>query len=137
LRFESPTITAALTEGIERSATFRRLVETIGATGGIVYVQEGACRRSVRACLLSVDVAGPYRYLRILVSTRKAPGCELIASIGHELQHAVEVLAHPKVRSTVDMILFRDRTASGGWRDSFETEEAIQAGLQVDNEACR
>lgn len=138
VRSESPTIAAAIAEGIERSAAFRRLVEMIGATDGIVYVQEGSCRRSSRACLhLSVGVAGSYRFLRILVSTRKAPGCQLVASIGHELQHAVEVLANPKVRSTFDMFLFFDRTAPVGWRDSFETDEAIRAGLQVDKEMCR
>ena len=67
---------------------------------------------------------------------RKAPGCQLIASIGHELQHAVEVLANPKVRSTFEMFLFFDRTAPAGWRDSFETDEAVQAGLRVDREMC-
>jgi hypothetical protein len=46
-----PVIAALLQEATEHSATFRRLVETIDATDGIVYVERGMCRHSVRACL--------------------------------------------------------------------------------------
>jgi hypothetical protein len=92
----------------------------------------------VRACLqLSIGIAGRYRFLRILVATRKAPGCELTAAIGHELQHALEVLSEPKVRTTLDMFAFFDQNAPAGWRDSFETDEAVRVGLLVDKEACR
>src|SRR5262245_27258638 len=138
VRSESPSIRTAIADGIERSPTFRRLVETVGATDGIVYVQEGRCQFNVRACLhLSVGLAGRYRFLRILVTSRKAPGCELISSIGHELQHAVEALSNPKVTSAVDMFQFFDRKKPAGWADTFETNEAVRAGLLVDKEMCK
>ena len=138
VRSESPWIRDAIAEGRERSPTFHRLVAAIDATDGVVYVQEGRCRRSVRACLhLSIGVAGPYRFLRVLLSTRKAPGCELIASIGHELQHVLEVLSDPGVRSSQDMYVFFDRKKPAGWRDAFETDEAEEVGMLVSREVCK
>ena len=89
----SPKIADAIAQGVERSPTFRRLVESIDATDGLVYVAEGVCLYGARACLpTSVVIAGPYRILRILVNPRRAPRCELVEVIGHELQNAVEVL---------------------------------------------
>jgi hypothetical protein len=138
VRSESPWIRVAIAEGNQKSPTFRRLVEAIDATDGMVYAHEGRCRRSVRACLhLSVGVAGPYRFLRVLVNTRKAPGCELIASLGHELQHVLEVLSDPGVRSTQAMYSFFDRKKPTGWRDAFETDEAEEVGMLVDREICK
>jgi len=51
---------------------------------------------------------GPHRVLRILVDPRAADR-DLMASIGHELQHAVEVLNHRSVRSSSQMILLYRR----------------------------
>src|SRR5262249_32470243 len=74
-------------EAAKRSATFRRLVSDIEATDGIVYVEQGACGHRVRACLaLSVTPAGGYRILRVFVDARQ-PDWNVMASIGHELQH--------------------------------------------------
>jgi hypothetical protein len=131
VRSESPAIAAAIREATERSQTFRRLVETIDSSDGLVYVEEGKCRHSVRACLiLSVKVAGPYRLLRILVDTRKAAGAELMAAIGHELWHANEALGERSVVDNRSMFLFFSRI---GPTDSerFETGEAIKVGLSV------
>lgn len=124
------------TTGNERSPSFRRLIETIGSSDGIVYVQEGQCALGVRSCLQHwVGVAGPNRFLRIRVSTRKAPGCELVASIGHELQHAIEVLSNPKIRDSLDMFRFFDlnRPTSYG---TYETDAALEVGMAIEREVC-
>jgi hypothetical protein len=134
VRSENPVIVAAIRDATERSTTFRRLVETIDSSDGLVYVEEGKCRHSVRACLiLSVKVAGPYRLLRILVDTRKADGSELLAAIGHELWHAIEALSNPKVIDNRSIYQFFHQI---GPTDSgrFETEGAIRTGLSVLNE---
>jgi hypothetical protein len=134
VRSASPAIAVAIREGTERSATFRRLVDTIESTNGLVYVEEGLCGHSVRACLvLSIKVAGPYRMLRILVDTRKADR-ELIGSIGHELQHAVEVLSDPSVTDYYKVYSFYQREGPTG-SDRFETLAAVRAGLEVLAEA--
>jgi hypothetical protein len=127
---DNPAIARLLDEGTTRSATFRRLVETIDATDGLVYVQEGRCGHNVRACLaLSVQVAGPNRILRIVVDTRRDHD-ELIAAIGHELQHAVEVLSDPHVRNDPTIYFFFDRIGPTA-RERFETRAAIRAGTAV------
>jgi hypothetical protein len=93
--------------GAERSTTFRRLLEAIDATDGLVYVTEGTCGQGVRACLhMSIELAGANRLLRILVNPRRAAGCELIASIGHELQHALEALSNPNIKTSSALFSF-------------------------------
>ena len=137
VRAHGEAIRSAVAVGLERSATFRRLHETIDASDGMVYVIEGMCGHGVHACLLlRVWVAGPYRVLLIRVDPTKAAGCELVGLIGHELQHAIEALAEPTVRSDAAIYsLFEQigRTASG----RFETHEADEIGITVQREACR
>ncbi len=45
-------IAALLLEAPRRSATFRRLVDAIDASDGIVYVERGTCLHGVQACLV-------------------------------------------------------------------------------------
>jgi hypothetical protein len=138
VRSHSARIVDAIAQGVERSATFRGLIDTIDATDGLVFVDEGRCGHSgIRACLLlSVTIAGPHRLLGILVETNKAPGCQLVEVIGHELQHAVEVLRERRIRTDPQIRNFFD-TLSPAVRGSFETNEAIDAGFAVAREACR
>ena len=125
-----PSIAALIREATERSATFRRLVETIDATDGIVYVQHGTCRHEVQACLvLTVTVAGPHRILRIVVNTRREQTA-LMAALGHELQHAVEVLSDPAVTNDRAIYFFYQRVGPTG-SERFETTAANRAGLDV------
>ena len=126
-------LVAVVNEATARSETFRRLVAEIDRTDGIVYVAEGECGHSVGACLTNlITLAGPNRVLRILVDPHKV-NRELMGSIGHELQHAVEVLSQRSVRSSVGMILFYQTTVGlhGG---RFETDAAIEAGNAVRTE---
>ena len=126
-------IRAMIEEATTRSSTLRRLVAAIAETNGIVYVEQGDCGHSVRACLtLSVTPAGDYRFLRVLVDARQ-PDWEVMASIGHELQHALEVLGEPALKTSESIFLFyvREGLTMG---DSFETPEAIRAGDAVRGE---
>jgi hypothetical protein len=81
-------------------------------------------------------VAGQYRLLFILVVSDRAPGCQLVEAIGHELYHAFEVLREPGVRSFPDLFsLFQRLGAAKSGR--FETTAAVNAGLMISREACR
>ena len=136
VRWENPLIARAIVDGRERSATFRSLIDAIDATDGVVYVLEGTCGQGVRACLhMSVELSGGNRLLRILVNPGRAPGCELIASIGHELQHALEALGNPRIRSGFAMSSFFHQIGPEGPR-RFETPEAERIGAAVAREAC-
>ena len=136
VRAENPLLADAIAQGVSRSATFRRLIEAIDATDGLVYVLDGRCGQGVRACLhMSLELSGGNRLLRIVVNPRRAPGCELLASIAHELQHALEALGNPNVRTAFGLSSFFHQIGPEGPR-RFETPEAIQRGVDVGSEAC-
>lgn len=125
-----PVIAKVLLEGKARSATFRRLADAIDATDGLVYVEFGRCGHSVRACLaLTVRTVGASRVLRILVDERRR-GDDLLAAIGHELQHAIEALSDPHVTSDIAVYNFFQRVAPSS-KGRFETDAAIQAGSDI------
>ena len=129
-----PAVTTLLHDAFERSPTFRRLVETINGSDGLVYIEPGTCGPGFRACLLiSVTIAGPNRVLHIRVDTRRDPQ-EVMGSMGHELQHAIEALSQPGVRTGALMYAFFERLAgspSARGQLEFETDDAVKAGDAV------
>ncbi len=130
VRSTSPYIRGIIDEAIGRSRTLLRLIQAIEATDGIVYVEPGLCGHGVRACLsLSVTNAGAFRVLRIVVDPSQA-AWNLMASIGHELQHALEVLAEPTLIDARAVYLYYSREAPTT-RRTFETQAAIKAGDAV------
>jgi hypothetical protein len=133
VRSENPFLAGLIADAVERSPTFRQLIDIIGRTDGIVYIVSRTCGRGVRSCLLlRVTVAGRYRILFIKVDPRK-DGSELMATIGHELQHAVEVLSDASLTNDLAIYHFYDRFVRTD-RGRFETEAAISAGLHVQAE---
>ena len=133
VRSTDAVIRALMTDAASHSRTFRRLVQTIEETNGIVYVESGACGHGVRACLvMSVTPAGGYRILRILIDRRQKPR-DLMASIGHELRHAIEVLENRSLVDTAGFYLFYAQGSVENGRP-FETRAAIEAGFAVRNE---
>jgi hypothetical protein len=135
LRPTDSHLASVVHEATVRSRTFRELVDTLGKTDGIVYVEPGKCRNGVRACLVAVTPAPPYRLVRVRVNTRQADW-ELMGSIGHELRHALEVLSDPGVTSNSAMYLFYLREGRQ-LATGFETVAAMLAGDSVRAEARR
>lgn len=136
VRSSAPAVAAMILEARERSATFRGLVETIEATDGIVYVEQGVCGRGVRACLVGITAAGANRLVWLKVDARKI-GLELAVSVGHELRHAVEVLVDSDVTNTKTLYSFYIRQTQRGMTGAFETDAALDAGSAVRAELSR
>jgi len=133
VRSQEPLIGQLIVDAPAWSATFRGLVTAIDATNGLVYVESGQCGRGARACLvLDMQVAGPSRILRVLVTTRQDRD-KLIGSIGHELYHALEILQDPTITTSAAMF-FHYFGRSSFRPNRFETEGAIQAGLRIEDE---
>jgi hypothetical protein len=90
------TMAAALESGMRRSPIFSALVARIEALAGLVYLEGRPVRGPQGGSLLygsmshAVTVAGAYRIIRIAVRPRRAD--LMIATIAHELTHAIEVL---------------------------------------------
>jgi hypothetical protein len=76
-----------------------------------------------------VTIAGPNRLLRIAVDPRKSDE-DLIGTIGHELQHAIEVLSDHYVRSSSAAIL-RLKEICSACGSRYETDAAVKAGDAV------
>jgi hypothetical protein len=133
VRSNDTELSALIREAADRSPAFRHLKERIQVSDGLVYIVRGRCGHYVRACLAFwVGVAPPNRLLRVVVDYDKADE-EAMATIAHELSHALEVLDEPSVRSGDDMFFFyrRNRSWQGG---AFETQEAVDAGNTVRRE---
>jgi hypothetical protein len=99
VRSTDPLIAALIVRAGEESATFRGLLKSLQASDGIVYVERGTCGHGVRACLAMWMLAsGSHRFLRVLIYPHHdVTDVEVMGSIGHELQHAVEALTEPAV----------------------------------------
>jgi hypothetical protein len=130
VRSSNLAIRALIVQATGQSATFRSMVETIDASESVVYVEEGTCGRGARACFTDVTVAGAHRFLWVKVDVRKA-NLDLMASIGHELQHAIEVVNAPAVTSGATMFVFYLREGSLRPTGAFETVAAVKAGDAV------
>jgi hypothetical protein len=136
VRTDDLALSALIRQATDQSATFRRLVAEIQATDGIVYVIRGRCGHYVRACLLLwMGAAGPNRMLRVVVDSDRTD-IDTMALLGHELRHALEVLAEPSVRTGAGMFnLYRRNGAAQ--RETFETKAAIVASDAVYRELKR
>src|SRR5262245_38746631 len=94
-------LATAIAGGLTRSATFRQLVERVGALNGIVYIHlkpyvNPQTRRELDGGLShAVTTAGAFRLLHVMVGATQ--GDRPIAILAHELQHAIEVLEAPDV----------------------------------------
>lgn len=138
VRSTSFAIRELIDDAMWESPTFRGLVRRIVESDGIVYVEDGVCHHSVHACLLlDVTPAGGYRILRILVDRQgvlaQRGRLDVMATIGHELSHALEVLGDRNNRSGAAMYLFY-MSLSPTSHHTFETRAAIAAGSKIRSE---
>ena len=145
IRTDDPGIRALIAEGSVHSPTFKRLIDAVDATDGIVYLLRGSCHFGVRACLLQqMTYAGSHRVLRLVIEQQKADWA-LLPTIAHELAHAHEVLSDREVRSAKDMFALYVRigidppqsSMQGRSRAAFETQSAIDTGQRVREELER
>ena len=121
VRAEDPDLAMLIRQASDQSATFRSLVDAIQATNGVVYVIRGRCGHHLRACLVMwMAVAGPNRMLRVMVDDERRAHIEKMASLGHELRHALEVLTESNVTTGAGMFNFYRH--SGAVKGVFETE---------------
>jgi hypothetical protein len=124
-------------EGMARSATFRSLVDRIESSNVIVYIGNNPILKpSLSGALTWMTRAGEFRYLRASVRAELTFD-QMIASVAHELQHAVEVIEDESVVDEDSLVALYKRIgqpsrAAGplGW----ETVAAQRTGSQVRRE---
>jgi hypothetical protein len=135
VRSTDPSLSALIDRAATQSPTFQGLLTTIQRSNGMVQVENGKCRHSVWACLrMWMETVNSTRFLRIVIDRRKGDSdVDVMASLGHELQHAVEALSEPGVTDWRDLYNLFDRLGprNGG---RFETADAVHTGDAVRNE---
>ena len=109
-----------LLQGLQRSATLRSLVDELDDRDVIVYVEMQPRLRTGLAGRLTWITATPkFRYVRISwnpdIGTNAA-----IATLGHELQHALEVAREPSIVCATTLEAFYrkhgiDMRSHNGW----------------------
>ena len=111
VRSTDPSLAVLIDRGIAQSTTFRGLVATIQRSNGMVHIEPGSCSRGVHACLLLwMETVASNRFLRIYIDRRRGDSdVDVMASMGHELQHAVEALRESGVTDGVRLYQFFGR----------------------------
>ena len=141
VRTESRYLRLVLASGIERSPTFRRIVDLLEHSDLIVEVQCAHFVESQRAGHTVLLSAHPgVRYVLVEIACWASSGPSL-AILGHELRHALEIAEEPWV---VDGASLAELYRSIGYPSrgratlemfgSFETEDALNAGQRVHHE---
>ena len=137
------SIGAPLRVGIRRSRTLAELVDHIETLDGRVYLFAGSYRRLDRGLALrggtshQVTVTGSYRILKITVEP--GMGDQTIATIGHELRHAIEILEVPDAVDVRSVGKLYERIGFLVSPGVYETDAARRAEHQVfdDLKHCR
>jgi hypothetical protein len=136
IRTTSPALRTLIALGIERSPTFRDLVDQLEASDIVVYVNVKTFDESdISGQIQFIGAAGGRRYLQIFVAPLPYVTC--LAILGHELRHAVEIAAAPSV---VDSASLAQCYARIGFRvaphvNRFDTRNAVESGRRVLSEA--
>ena len=133
IRGMSPEAQLVIDRAIRDSPTVARMVETLDRADVIVMVRMITLPFRLDGELVLVGSAREWRYLLVsLVDGASIP--DAVASLGHELQHALEVASDPRVRDQAGMKGLFEHIGSGPVGGPYETVAAIEVGKAVRRE---
>jgi hypothetical protein len=125
-------------EGMVRSETIRSLVHRLEESDVIVYLRARPFTSTLTTGhLLFVSATPGRRYVMIEIACERSWATQL-ATLGHELRHAVEVAEAPSVRSDRGLAAYYStigiKTNIGWTHEEYETQAAHDAGIRVARE---
>jgi hypothetical protein len=129
-------IKAALAEGQQRSASFRRVLQRVEELDVIVYVEmQPLLRRRLAGTTTWVTATENFRYVRVSLNPALSK-FHIVAALAHELQHVAEIGG---AASIVDTRSLTDYYREAGIEkqtpsDEWETEAAKVTGQMVRQE---
>ncbi|HEX6463594.1 MAG TPA: hypothetical protein VFZ98_04050 [Vicinamibacterales bacterium] len=134
IRIEDCRLAAMVAEGLGRSPTLGREVNRVADLHGIVYVVTGVYASLRRKELLGalsprVAVAGETCVMRIMLKRQSGP--EAVATLAHELHHAIEVLEVPGARTEKSIETLFERIGSPVGYEVYETRAAVTTEAAV------
>ena len=137
LRPQDDRLMQLIRVGTARSATLKALVDRIEASRVIVYLAVNPMMKpNLSGMLTWMTQAGGYRYLRASISNDLTPD-QMIATIAHELQHAVEVIEDEAVNDENSLVALYRRIGQQRGHASpsrWETDAAQRTGFVVRKE---
>jgi hypothetical protein len=140
VRASSPYLRLLIASGIERSPTFREIVERLEESDLIVEVECGRFSGTTlagRTVLLAAMADVRYVLTEVACPATSVPA---LSTVGHELRHALEIAS---ARWVVDgetlallytQIGYQNRGAKSASYGQFETADALDAGERVHHE---
>jgi hypothetical protein len=133
-----PEMRALVADAARGSLAIRGLIDHLEGLDVTVYVRQRAFAQTElegRVALLAAT--GVHRYLVIELACGR-PRLTQMATLGHELHHAMEIADEPSVVNAQTLAAFYTRIGRRsdywGGRMMFETEAAAEAGLRVRRE---
>jgi len=136
VRPQEDRVASLLQEGLLRSVTLRRLAERLEAGDVIVYLElQPRLHSRLSGCVTWMGRAGSFRYVRASIAPA-LPFDAAIASIAHELTHAVEVLDATAVVDERTLLALYRRIGISRPDDprSWDSRAAVSAGQAVRNQ---
>lgn len=137
LRPQDDRLSSLLRDGTSRSATLKTLVDRIETSNVIVYVTLNPLMKSnLSGTLTWMARSGEFRYLRASIGPHLTP-TQMLATIAHELQHAVEVIDDETVTDENGLVALYRRIGRQSGTSSpsrWETDAAQRTGFQVKKE---
>lgn len=118
--------------GLSRSPTFAALVAAVETSDIVVLVDPlPELRTALNGYLVFLAKTRECRYVRVFFNSRLTLP-QIVAIIGHELQHVVEIAQHPEVVDPASMgVMYRQFGRPGNYDHSYDSAEAIAAGRRV------
>jgi hypothetical protein len=122
--------------GIQRSDTFRALVDRLEQRNVIVYVRmDPTLKGKLAGRLTWMAATRNFRYVRISLNP-EIGGDLAVATLGHELQHAVEVADAPAIVDAESLAAYYQKNGVrvGTRRDDWDSLAARTIGHEVRRE---
>ena len=137
VRVRTPALESVFRTALDRSPTFHALVSELEESDLIVYVDRDLMLRpSVHGGITFAGEGEGVRYLNVWLNPRNTTR-QMMATLGHELQHAVEVARATHVRSGEAFLRHYRHIGVRGASDNWDTREAREAGRLVAREIAR
>lgn len=134
IRSSERRISKLLLDGVRRSKTFADLVSRVHDTDLIVYIEMShQLPPETVGRILMQGAAGGQRYVRVQVRAL-LQGDQIIAVLGHELHHALEVAQDASVVDEATFSTLYRRIGHSSQGPAFDTDGARLTGIRVRDE---
>jgi hypothetical protein len=123
-----------LVNAVTKSPTVTNLVGEIELSDIVVVIEFRQLPKRVNGLVQVVTATASVRYLRLALNVPNGRN-ELMALLGHELRHVVEIAGMPGVRDDASLAEAYRKAGASMLRDGyFETEAALETGRAVARE---